>query len=451
MTPTASPEPHPIVAIAAGAIAAHGLLQPDGRPVVVALSGGADSVALLAALTELGHTCVAAHCNFHLRGAESDRDARLCQSLCASLGVDLYARDFDVEARRRARGESVEMACRELRYAWFDELIDSLRAQAVAVAHHREDQVETMLLNLCRGSSITGAAAMRPRSGMVIRPLLQASRAQIEDYLASRGLPFAIDSTNAQNHYARNRLRNLVLPALYEAIPAAEQGLLRSVDLLAQNRDFYAAAMRERVERYSDGRRVLLAKMLEDEPQARLILFETLHPLGFNITQVDNILASSGGSGQTFNSPAATLTLHGGTLHIAPALQGPAPGETPVSLRRDIPAPVRIAVRSIPVAEFRPERDPRMAYFDEAMLEGDPAFALRPWRRGDRFRPYGMKGTRLVSDLMSDAKLSPQQKRDLRLLTRDGQIIWVVGLRAAQAFTVTPATRRVLALQLLPS
>ncbi len=439
--------PHPLVDIAARAIAAHGLLPQQDRPVLVALSGGADSVALLSVLCELGYVCVAAHCNFHLRGAESDSDARLCQSICARLGVDLYVRDCDVDARRRATGESVEMACRELRYAWFDSLLDNLRAQAVAVAHHREDNVETMLLNLARGSSITGVAAMRPRHGMVIRPLLQASRAQIEDYLSARGLPFAIDSTNAQNDYTRNRLRNVVLPALYAALPAAKQGLLRSLEHLSANRDFYAAAMRERVERYSSPGRVLLAQMLEQEEHARLILFETLHPMGFNISQVDNILAYASGSGQRFCSDSYTLTLHGGELHISPRGAAPAPGEVEVSLRRDILAPVHISVRSIPVAEFRPERDPDKAYFDEAMLQGEPRFTIRPWRRGDRFRPFGMNGTRLVSDLISDAKLTPRQKQDLRLLTRDDEILWVIGHRAAAPYAVTPATRRVLILQ----
>lgn len=418
-----------------------------GAPVVVAVSGGADSVALLAALVACRYECVAAHCNFHLRGAESDRDMRSTQMLCERLDVDLYIKDFDVAARCADTGESVEMACRELRYSWFDTLIDRLRAQAVAVAHHREDNVETFFLNLMRGSSITGLTGMKWRNNMVVRPMLNLSRAEIEDYLEQRGIPFVNDSTNAENIYSRNRLRNVVLPALSTQFPNAEAGILASIAYLAENSEFYHQAIREKSDIYLTGNVIHLSELLAEQPCARLLLFEMTRQWGFNMTQVDDIISSAEKTGLSFSAGSTTLELDRGKLNIV-GRSDFTPDETEVSLRRDIVSPVKIAITDLPVATFKPTRDPSVAYFDITVLDGNPKFALRRWRRGDRITPFGMKGSRLLSDIFSDAKYSAAAKRDTWLLTRNGVIIWAVGLRATNLFSVTPDTRRYLRLSL---
>lgn len=434
----------------AEAIGRHALLE-RGRPVVVAVSGGADSVALLAALTALGHQCVAAHCNFHLRGEESNRDMRSVQALCATLGADLYVRDCDVDSRRRATGESVEMACREIRYAWFAELLDRLRAQAIAVGHHRQDNAETFFLNLLRGSGIAGLSAMRPRNGYVVRPLLDLSRADIEAYLQARGIPFVVDSTNLQSVYSRNRLRNIVLPCIEQQFPGALSGILASIAHLSANKDFYDACMAERSARYFDGSRLQLAALVDAEPHARLILFETLKPLGFNISQVDSMIASARSSGLSFAAGAVELRLDRGVLTLAAgAARQPEAGEWPVSLARDILQPAHVLVSEHPIAEFKPERDSRVAYFDAALLAGSPRFALRHWRKGDRMAPYGMRGTKLLSDIFAQAKLDARAKSQAWILTRNGEIIWALGLRAGAPFSLTPDTRRYLRLEFRP-
>lgn len=430
------------------AIAEGRLLEPD-RPVVVALSAGADSSALLAALTALGYDCRAAHCNYHLRGEESNRDKRRAEAMCADLGVDLYVRDFDVEARRRATGESVEMACRELRYAWFADLLDRLRAQAIAVAHHREDNVETLMLNLMRGSGLHGLAAMRLRNGHVVRPLLGFSRTQIEDYLRARGIAWVDDSTNAESVYARNRLRNIVLPALEKQFAGASDGILRSIACLADNCALYDALIAEKRERYIIGSELRLADIAA-EPQAATLLYELLSPMGFNRSQTDSMLASPQRSGASFVAGHTAIELDRGIGHIVEAAtRTKADGEVEISLARDVLQPIGIAVTERPVAEFRPERDVRVAYFDAEMLTGSPRFTLRHWRRGDRMRPYGMSGSKLVSDIFADAKLSAEAKRRAWLLLRDGEIIWAPGLRASALHSVGPETRRFLTLRLL--
>ncbi len=428
-------------------IAVHGLMSQE-RPVIVAVSGGADSVALLSGLVALGYDCVAAHCNFHLRGEESNRDMHSVSDLCDTLGIDLYMRDFNVHERCEATGESTEMACRALRYDWFGALLDKLRAQCIAVAHHREDNIETFFLNLMRGSSITGLTGMRWRNNFVVRPMLDFSRADIELYLTERGLTWVDDSTNSETVFARNRLRNIVLPTLADAFPGAMEGILKSISFLTDNRELYDQAVAEKTGLYQRANTVHLDELLHDQPSARLILFEMLRPLGFNMSQVDDIIASAHKSGLTFCAGHTTLELDRGKLSIVSRTLY-TPDEMEVSLARDILSPVHIEVSEHPVTAFKPSRNPAIAYFDKSILEGKPKFVLRRWRRGDRITPYGMKGTRLLSDIFSDAKMSAADKRSVWLLTRDGQIIWVPGIRTTDRFPVSPDTRRYLQLRLL--
>ena len=427
-------------------IECRGLMRPEGV-VVVAVSGGADSVALLAALTAIGYNCVAAHCNFHLRGEESDRDMRSVQGLCAQLGVDLYLRDFDVESRCASTGESVEMACRALRYEWFGNLLDKMRAQCIAVAHHREDNVETFFLNLMRGSSITGLTGMRWRNEYVVRPLLDFTRDDIERYLAARGVDYVIDSSNASNEYQRNKLRNVVLPTLSEQFPSGIDGILKSISFLNENRELYAQIIGEKSALYITGNTLHLDELVRDEPQHRLLLFEMIRPLGFNMSQVDDILASAYKSGLTFQAGTTSLELSHGKVNIA-GRTAYTPDEVEVGLVRDILSPVHITISEHPVSAFVPSREASVAYFDKAILEGNPKFTLRRWRRGDRITPFGMRGTRLLSDIFSDAKLSAADKRNVWLLTRNGVIIWVVGIRATDQYSVGPETKRYLTLSL---
>lgn len=450
---------HPFAAAVAAAIDRHGLLRDDGRCVVVALSGGADSVALLAVLDELGYNCLAAHCNFHLRGEESQRDMRHCEKICDMLGLNLAVRDFDVDKRRKATGESVEMACRSLRYDWFDSLIDREHAQAVAVGHHREDQIETLMLNLLRGTGIAGLRGMSPRRGFVVRPMLDCTREQILDYLASRSLDYVTDSSNASDVYRRNRLRNRVLPVLREFFPGADDALLGTMSTLRACADFYDDCVVECRRRYitRDGAvdRVDIAALLADrrEPdRAAHVLYEMLRDVRPSMTQCRDIIAAgAGASGLHFDvGTAYRLELDRGLLSIFSLKDTVADtdDETEVSLRRDILTPVNIVVTEHPIADFRPERNPAVAYLDVQCLEGNPRFALRRYRRGDRIEPFGMNGgSRLLSDLFRDAGYSAADKRSVWVLTRDDVILWVVGLRASRHFPVIPVTRRYLRLE----
>ncbi|MDE5643107.1 MAG: tRNA lysidine(34) synthetase TilS [Muribaculaceae bacterium] len=438
-----------LVSAMRGFIDRHGLLSP-GRPVIVALSGGADSVALLAALTDAGYECLAAHCNFHLRGEESMRDAAHCADICRRLGVDLTLRDFDVPERMARTGESVEMACRSLRYEWFESMLDRERAQAIAVGHHREDSVETFMLNMLRGTGPRGLCGIRPRNGYVVRPLLSCNRRMIEDYLRTRGLEFVTDSTNAENDFKRNRLRNIVLPALEEQFPGAGDAVCRTAGQVSECMALYSDLVKERAARYRRGSDILVADMVAAEPHARMLLYEMLHESeGFNMSAVSDIIAAAGRSGRTFISADGHIReLHGGVLRTAGGSHS-VDEEFPVDLRRDILSPVYMTVTRHHVSEFRPERNPSAIYLDASVLDDDSRpLTLRHWRRGDRLDPFGMKGSRLVSDIFSDAGLDPGRKRSVWLLCQGDRILWVCGLRASRHFSVGPDTKEYIRVEL---
>lgn len=268
-------------------ISRHKLLTP-GAKVLVALSGGADSVALLVALLKLGYRCEAVHCNFHLRGAESDRDEAYVKQLCEKKGVKLTTTHFDTAAHAKAHGISIEMAARELRYKLFEELRSTSGAEAIAVAHHRDDSAETVLLNLIRGTGIKGLRGIQPRNGNIVRPLLCVGRADIIDYLEWRGEKFVTDSTNLTTDYTRNKIRLEVIPKLAEINPSILDSLAATAQRIAEAELIYSHSITEATERVKKENCIDI-EALKREISPATVLHEILSPLGFNSTQVGNI------------------------------------------------------------------------------------------------------------------------------------------------------------------
>lgn len=429
-------------------------MPPPGSRLVVALSGGADSVALLSVLCELGYECIAAHSNFRLRGEESMRDCRHAIEVAGQLGVDICVRDMDVAERMRQTGESVEMACRALRYAWFTELLEESHARAIAVGHHREDSAETVILNLMRSTGIAGLTGISPVSAHVIRPLLGSTRAQIEDYLDRRGLTWVDDSTNATNDFRRNAVRNRLMPMLVEIFGTSTDAILSTVAHLAEARVVVDRAVRQVAQQIVQGNRVDVARLATDttiDPSADFFLHEILRPLGFNRATTDNILRSvrSGRSGMRFDGTGHHAILDRGVLTLSSML----PGDNThydVSLNADIVSPIYITITCHDIVEFDPEAlEPDAMYMDITALEGNPRWQLRHRLKGDRMRPFGMGGrSKLVSDIMTQAKLDTAAKQSAWLLTRDDVPVWIVGLRTSNDFALTPSTRRFLKLSI---
>ena len=290
-------------------------LMSGVRPVLVTLSGGADSVALLRVLLALGYDCKAAHCNFHLRGDESNRDEAFVRELCAHLNVPLFVKDFDVPAYMRSKGVSLEMACRDLRYAWFKVLLREQDCGVIAVAHHQNDNVETFFINALRGSGIGGLSGIAPKNDAVVRPLLCVTRGEVLEYLEDNSQDYVTDSTNQKNDVKRNKLRNIILPTIEQHFPGAGAQLGKTVQQVRSCASLYdeliEQAQAEICEQKDDVLLVDCAHLLRFT-NANTLLFEILKPYGFNYAQCTDILKAFGsehGVGKHFYSSTCTLTI----------------------------------------------------------------------------------------------------------------------------------------------
>lgn len=417
----------------------------DAPDVIVALSGGADSVALLVALNVLGYKCVAAHCNFHLRGEESDRDTDFAQSISKIYAVNFRCVHFDVENYKKNHGVSTEMACRELRYDWFRELSGEYGGIPVAVAHHRDDNEETLFLNLLRGTGITGLCGMRFRNDIFIRPLLNLGRREIEDFLQRRGISFVTDSTNLENDVKRNRLRNIILPALREQFPDADAGITRTMSDLSRNRSLYMEAVAAMGAHYLDAQgRIDVASIVGEVQNSAMLIYELIRDRGFSFLQAADIVRFPQVSGRRFYSRGYQALLDRGTLIISSDEEIPDEIVTFKIERSGDGVPEPMLVKFINRGDMRPDRSGNTLYLDASLLDENPVFTLRGWRSGDRIQPFGMKGSRLVSDIMSDAKLSLDDKKRVRILEVNGKVLWVVGLRTSRHYPVTDEVESVL-------
>ena len=429
----------------------HNLLPSTSR-VIVALSGGADSVALLVALHELGYDCIAAHCDFHLRGDESERDRVYAETVSADYAAAYREIHFDVESYTKAHGVSTEMACRDLRYEWFRTLSSDYDNAPVAIAHHHDDNIETMFLNLLRGTGITGLTGMKYRNGIFIRPMLDCRRHEVESFLSGRGISFMTDSTNLISDVKRNKLRNIVLPMLRKEFPDADKGLTTTLHNMRDT----AALMESLVARasscYINGNEIKIDALVNEQEEPAAMLYELLKQYGFNSTHVRDIISahnSATASGKRFFSPSHCVTLNRGSLIIEDSAIGQPGEELTVDLNDPGTFPDWLSIECITREQFIPDRTGYTLYLDSSVLDGSPVFVLRHWREGDRIAPFGMKGTRLVSDIFSDAKLSLQEKDDVWILSRDGVILWLAGMRASGHFAVTPSSTRILAIRYL--
>ncbi|MCM1110768.1 MAG: tRNA lysidine(34) synthetase TilS [Clostridium sp.] len=419
-------------------------LAEPGMRIGVALSGGADSVALLAAMTALGYDTTALNCNFALRGAESDRDTAFARETARRLGCRFLTVAFDTRARAEQTGESLEMACRELRYRWFAETAAVERLDRVAIGHHRQDRIETFMLNALRGSGLHGLSSMRPRRGIFVRPLIGVTREEIREYLRLRGLDWVEDSSNNSDEFRRNRLRNDILPRIEAAFPGAVDRLSATIGHLESQDRLLAELVGGRMARYVDdsGGRIDVAALAASEPMARELLSEYMRRCdgGLSDNQIAGILRSASGSGLRFGG----WELDRGVLSRRE--DGDADDGPTAATVTDL-AGSPIEVTRLGRDRFSPRRDPSEAWFDASVMEGEPRWEYRPWRRGDRMRPFGMRCSRLVSDIFVDAKLSARDKRQIRLLVRDGRVVWIPGVKNSAEFPVTADTCEVILMQ----
>ncbi|GHV59081.1 tRNA(Ile)-lysidine synthase [Bacteroidia bacterium] len=417
----------------------HRLLNVNSK-VIVGLSGGADSVVLLSVLQRLGYECLAAHCNFHLRGEEALRDEKQAIDFAQSLKISCFKQDFDTLSVARERGISIEMAARDLRYEWFEQLRLEQNADAIAVAHHRDDSIETLLLNLIRGTGIKGLAGIKPKNGSIIRPLLEVSKQDILHYAAERKLPFVTDSSNLQDEYTRNKIRLSVIPLLQSIQPAIDLALIRTMENVNEAIKIYDFHIREAIEQVFDNEKGTIdIVQLQTLPSPEAVLFELLKGYGFNREVVqDIVLAMNKQSGKEFYSPEYIIVKDRNCFLLLPRNAANEPAIEEIH-EKDV---LLVAVDE----HFKITKDRNIAYFDAEKLQFP--LQIRSWKQGDKFIPFGMNQFQKLSDYFNTHKFSKPEKENVRLLCSDNHIIWIMGHRTDNRYRITEKTQKAVILKL---
>lgn len=413
-------------------IQAGGWLSPGSR-LGVALSGGADSVALLHVLLSLGYPCVALHCNFRLRGAESERDEQFVRDLCHRLQIDCRVRSFDTQEEATRRHISIEMAARDLRYAWFEEMRQTLQLDYVAVAHHQNDSVETLLLNLVRGTGINGLTGISPCHGRIIRPLLALTRPEIEAYLSEKGETYVDDATNFETIYRRNQIRLEVLPLLRSINPSVDATLFAFTQRMREVDKVYQAAMASscRHVEIEPGCYSIPRILAEISPQS--VLHACFSGYGFTASQLRQLFDGlTGESGKRFYAPPYELLKDRERLYLR--LQADA---------EDIYSLLTETFERSPA--FTIPSDPTVAYLDADLLNAP--LVLRKWKAGDWFIPLGMQCRKKIRNYLRDVKANLFEKETQCVVTCNDEVVWLVGKRIDNRFRITDKTNRIICLR----
>ncbi|GAB6960945.1 tRNA lysidine(34) synthetase TilS [Prevotella aurantiaca JCM 15754] len=452
----------------------HKLLRPDGR-YIVGLSGGADSVALILILKELGYCIEAAHCNFHLRGKESQRDEDFCIKLCEKNNIKLHLIHFYTAEYAELNKVSIEMAARKQRYDYFETLRKEIDADAICIAHHRDDSVETVLLNLVRGTGLRGLMGIRPRNQHILRPLLTCSKSEIEDYLSAKEQPFVTDSSNLVADVKRNKLRIEVVPTLKEINPSLDDTIVRMSENIGEAQKIINASLENAFHRIvtveNEEVDALLLRLQEGIPSqvlpnlriniAALIdyvspeyfLFYLLSPYGFTSPQIRHIaLSSSSESGKEYITDTYTLLFDRKMMLLS-------------RREKTVSAPLQLfqigkfvhsdqcmieIIEEVVDNNFTIPTTPNEIVVDKAKVHFP--LVLRRTATADRFRPFGMKGSKLVSDYLTNIKVDAISKRkQLVLVDGNNEIMWLVSRRSSETYRITRNTTTALRIRFLSS
>ena len=473
----------------------HNLIEKDDR-VLLAISGGVDSM-VLAKLLILSHRVTEspshqenselkaqssklnvqnlafAHCNFHLRGDDSNRDEQFVTDFAKENNIPLYIKHFDTEAYAKENSLSIEMAARELRYAWFKELKETHNFNKVALAHHGDDQIETFFINFLRGSGIKGLKGMKPQNDFYIRPLLWSNRNEIEAFAKDNDIRWVEDYTNQETVYLRNKIRHNIIPLFGEMKNNARQSLNFSINCLSSENDLYRSLLEEKISNIEsiDGScRSIENKHFLQDANGKQLLFEWVRAYGFNFEQTESMFdamrnAKSGvmfyndnGQQTTDNRqcPRLVASVQKDNIEIFEEKENDEEiivektprhrdTETPSF---ELPATLRLCDSvSLRLKSFNKDenfhliKDPSIAaQFDMDKM----AFPLklRHWRKGDKFSPLGMKGSKLLSDFFNDLGFSAYQKQNVWIMEdAKGLILWVVGYRISDKVKILDTTK----------
>jgi tRNA(Ile)-lysidine synthase len=421
------------------------LFEPNST-YLLACSGGMDSMCLAALLVKSGISFEIAHVNFQLRGEESEGDAEFVQTWAKDHNLPFHLNLADTESMAKSKGISIQMAAREIRYRFFEEVRSERDLKGIILAHHQDDQLETIFLNLLRGTGIEGIYGMAERKGWLIRPLLSFSRSEIQAFMTETQLAWREDCSNLKDDYKRNNLRINGLPAIFGLEPDARTNLLTSFSRLKDTGRAFGGlfeSWKKEAIREDHPYQSLAYQSIRNQPGASTLLYFWLRPYGFNSDQTQSIADAldQPKPGTTFKSPGYLVHLDRSELILSPEPEH----FEPIYLDKDtiefrIPEGAYQCIWQDSPIQL--DKNPLHAQLDSSRL----VFPLkvRTWQEGDRFMPLGMNSSKKISDFLIDIKLPLAKKQSVKVLVSGGEIAWVLGLRIAEWAKCTPATQHIL-------
>lgn len=419
--------------------------------ILVAVSGGVDSVVLLYLLKQMEIDCAIVHCNFHLRGDESDGDFEFVKVLAEQYGIPFYSKDFNTKEYASENKQSIEMAARELRYEWFEQLRELFSYNYIAVGHHADDVAETVLINLVRGTGIHGLTGIKAKLGKIIRPLLPFTRMELEAYAKENNLQYREDSTNKETDFVRNKIRHQIIPILEEINPSIRKTMTENVARFREVEQIYNDVIEENrlhLVFQRDDQLMISIQRLQELPSPSSHLFEILSPYGFHHRDVKMIAKSLDSiSGKRFYSSTHQLLRDRKYLILSNLEEVDQNKYEIAEADNEIESPIEMEASFINrTPDFKFPTTPQIACFDANKLKFP--LLIRKWKEGDQFRPIGMKGTKKVSDYFIDKKFSLSDKENTWLLCSGERIMWVVGHRMDDRFKITDKTTKIYRLEL---
>ncbi len=422
-------------------------LNPDVK-VLVAVSAGLDSMALLHLFRLSGFSVQVAHCNFNLRGEESDGDEVFVKEICAKYDISIHTKHFDTEDYANSNSISIQMAARELRYTWFEELRSAFDLDYTATAHHQDDQIETLLINLSRGTGLKGMRGILPQQGTLIRPLLFTDRPALETWMHHHDFIFREDSSNASVKYARNKLRHQVIPILKELNPSLSKTYQENAERFgsaSENLAFFYEKQRAVLILKKEGAHHIVLSELLKHPSPMDVLFYFIDPFGFNDWDaIENLIHAE--SGKVVSSTTHELLKDRDVFVLREKQKEVQQSFYITEDQKHLSDPISVGFSVQEAKGFNPNRGSGCAVLDFDKIQFP--LVLRRWQKGDVFKPLGMQGKKKVSDFFIDQKMSLFEKENVWLLCSSGEIVWIVGHRIDERFKLVETTQKVYLVQL---